>query len=184
MRPTRSFFLRPVAGILFAALGTFGCGGGPALPTAPTPPPESVKSLTFLFLPAQSREAPVASANDVVQSALISAGYRLTTDPNDAYDAQLSVAATATETQSFMTMEVNGQRVRNFHVRLTLTVKDGGTIADQRVDEFDESGGEAKTGNGLAVANDLTDSLRFRQWARAHHASASATASASAGAPN
>ena len=154
------------------------CGGGPPLPTAPTPPPEAVKELTFLFEPAQSREAPVVTANDVVQGALISAGYKLTTDPKDNYDAVIALSASAVEEQSLMVVQVNGQRVRNFHMRLTLTVKDGGTIADQRVDEFDESGGEAKTGNGLAVANDLTDSLRFRQWARGHKAAASPSASA------
>jgi hypothetical protein len=81
-----------------------------------------------------------------------------------------------------MTVDNNGQVQRTFEVHVNLTVKDGGLIADQRSAVFDASDGEATQGDGMAIVNDLTDSLRFRTWARKHQAEAAPSASAS-GAP-
>ncbi len=92
-----------------------GCGG--SLPSDPTPPPETIKGLTFLLLPAQSREAPIVSANEVVRNALLAAGYRITTDANDTYDASIAIGASATEQQSIVTIvKVNGRRVRRLRM--------------------------------------------------------------------
>src|SRR5512135_859363 len=84
-------------GLFAGALSATACGGSRGdLPTAPTPPPDAIRDLTFLFLPAQGNAAPIASTNDVIQSGLIAAGYKVTTDPKDSYDAEILVGTTAT----------------------------------------------------------------------------------------
>jgi hypothetical protein len=162
--------LRSLALACALSLPSAACGGSHAdLPTIATPPPEAVRSLTFLLVPAKGEAPPIGPTNDAIQSALIAAEYKITTDPEDPHDATIVVKASAAEEQSFMTVQVNGKRRIDYKVNVNLTVKDGGAIVDQRSNEFEAGGGEVDRGNGLAIVNDLTDSMRFRRWARKAH---------------
>jgi hypothetical protein len=176
----RFFRLATVIFTLASASAAPACGGA-SLPTVATPPPDAVRSLTFLLVPASGNGALIANTNDVIQSAFISAEYKITTDPNDAHDGTIVIAASASEVQSFMTVEINGKRRVNYAVHVNVTVKDGSSIVDERTAQFETSGEEAERGVGLGIVNDLTDSMRFRQWAmKANNRRIAATSSATA----
>jgi len=144
-----------------------GCGGASAdkAPVLPIPPPQAVQALTFLLVPAKGNEPWIASTNDALQVGFIKAGYKVTTESQDAHDATISVGITATEKPSFMTIYKNGQRQVDYVVHVNLTVKDPSGIVDTETSEFVASDGQAQSSDGLSAVNGLSDAIRFKIWA-------------------
>lgn len=166
MKYKRSVFTVLLAAALFGT-GVSACAGGPPLPTYAMPPSNDVKTLTFLLSQPKAGDEIIASANDAIQSALIRAEYKITTDENDPHDAVIEIDISANEKQGgFMTVQVNGKTQRDYAIHVSLSVKDGGKIIDQKAYDYVASGGASETGNGFALINDLSGSPRFRTWAK------------------
>jgi hypothetical protein len=190
----RSVVLTAASAALFAGTLT-ACGGGPPLPSYALPTTDAVKGLTFYLEQPKPGDKIIASAEDVIQSALIRAEYKITTDEKDPHDGVLVLDVSANEKQGgFMTVQVNGQTQHDYDIHVNLSVKDGGSIVDQKAYDYVASSGSSELGNGLSLVNDLTTSPRFRNWAKDRFAknsppsgkgtiAATARASASASAP-
>lgn len=155
------------AAVLGSTVVVSACSSAPPLPAYAMPPSNDVKSLTFLISQPKPGDEIIASAEDAIQSALIRAEYKITTDENDPHDAVIDIDISANEKQGgFMTVQVNGKTQRDYAIHISLSVKEGGNIVDQKVYDYTASGGLSETGNGFALVNDLSSSQRFRDWAK------------------
>lgn len=163
------------------------CGGsaeGSKGPVLPVPPPASLLDLTFLFVPARGNEKWAASTNDAVEGALIKAGYKITKEERDPHDATIVLDLAATEKQSFITVQMNGEKVVDYSVRAILTVKDKSGVVTAETHELVSEGGRTTADQGLEAVNDLSGAIRLRVWAMklvAAHAEGAPSGSASAG---
>lgn len=180
------------AAVLGSTVVVSACSSAPPLPAYAMPPSNDVKTLTFLLNAPKPGDEIIASAEDAIQSALIRAEYKITTDENDPHDAVIDIDISANQKQGgFMTVQVNGKTQYDYAIHISLSVKEGGNIVDQKVYDYTASGGQSETGNGFALINDLSSSPRFREWAKKQVAknapppkpTATATSTAVAGNP-
>lgn len=175
--------------LLGAASFSLSCAGGPPLPMYAMPPPQDVKTLTFLLSQPRPGDEVIASAEDAIQSALIRAEYKITTDESEPHDAVIDLDISANEKQAgFMQVQVNGKVQKDYAVHVSLSVKEDGKIVDQKVYDYVASGGSTEGGHGYALINELSASPRFQTWAKQQVAKSapppakpSATATAVAG---
>lgn len=155
------------AAVLGSTVLVSACSSAPPLPAYAMPPSNDVKTLTFLLSAPKPGDEIIASAEDAIQSALIRAEYKITTDENDPHDAVIDIDISANQKQGgFMTVQVNGKTQHDYAIHISLSVKEGGNIVDQKVYDYTASGGQSETGNGFALINDLSSSPRFREWAK------------------
>lgn len=164
------------SGLFAVALGTLvlgstlvvsACGSAPPLPAYAMPPSNDVKTLTFFLSQPRPGDNIIESAEEAIQSALIRAEYKITTDESEPHDGVIELEISASEKPAtFVTFELNGQKQKDYAVHVSLSVKEGSSIVDQKVYEYTASNGVSEAGNGFALVNDLSSSMRFRDWAK------------------
>jgi hypothetical protein len=137
------------SGLFAVALGTLvlgstlvvsACGSAPPLPAYAMPPSNDVKTLTFFLSQPRPGDKIIESAEEAIQSALIRAEYKITTDESEPHDGVIELEISASEKPAtFVTFELNGQKQKDYAVHVSLSVKEGSSIVDQKVYEYTAS---------------------------------------------